>query len=106
MSTIEVGLHLGGQSATSDTTATPRIITANERWALITQALQFNQLNVFRSPQEEEPGEDKLRVLVEAAAGLPGDIDAPDTPEVQAERSAIAEALSDDQLKLIARHGD
>jgi hypothetical protein len=107
MSAIELDGHMGGQSPPSATAATPPIITAYERWALLTQELQFNRLqfnrpNVSRVSPEQAPGEDDLRFLVEAADRLPGDMDMPDAPEIQAERSAVAEALIDDQMRLIA----
>ena len=98
---------VSGQDESSGTTTSirGRFSSAQESWDVIVQVPTFNppNLTLVSGASRTESDFDEL---ISEAADLPGDIEAPDTPEMETERSDVTEALNEVQLGLIAEQGE
>jgi hypothetical protein len=95
------GFATQDQATVSSTTSrTVPFHSAQETWNLIVQAPEFNGPSLRFLPALD--AEEHFNDLVSAAADLPGDMEAQDLSEDQADRLALTKALNDVQLGLIA----
>lgn len=103
-----IGLGRSGQSPAPATTATRRYLTADEYWALLTQAPQFNRLRTVPLANAPDDDDDQPEARLAALVGEASDpeTDYPDDVEAARDRSDVTAAMYEAQLRALAQQED